>query len=670
MVYDLAKVRRLAQPAPVDSTYVQLFDVNPATGTPDLPEAAYPGMLIFRNDLGILQIWDDEAGTWLNVAGGVPGQHTYVGPEFPTGTSFNLGDLYLDDDADYTAYVWNGVEWAPTSISASQVGSGTFANDINLGARLVSQYGPSGQHVVMGSSGLTVYTGSNEATDATTIFGSDGQSIFKGQAEISNLTVTSSTTLRQATQVTRSGVATLNAGVTAPSTAPSVVLDNASVNLTGYSFTGKTQLGLHWDSGSGHWRVPVVGPNASGYQEVRNEEFDASGVYQNVNGVYTFAGITTSVIKAAVKGDSPGTTYALMLAGTGLNQVMAYPDGGPALLPMPITVINTAAQFAMSMDPITADVVVAEFHLIASDPYVRLQRFNQVSGGINLVPNSDFEANITGWSGTNVTLSRTTSVSERIANTASLAVVTNSTDDGFFNNLSGKWAVTARKKYIFGVKCKAMSGTGTNTVSALFRNASNTPISGTVSLSNPTPGGGATVSWSGYVTAPADAASAYIEVSTPQTTGRYIFDDFFFNEADGLNFVSLSEVALISAQTCPVGGLYIGNGDFGAKQYVIASGTSSGNQALVCPTASGGEVVNTSFPLASVPKGIGYDGTSFWTLGQSNQIYKYESGNKFTTEPITWSAVTTYADTTHGPVWETTVSPPTPFTMKRRARLT
>lgn len=115
MVYDQAQSPRLGQRTPVESTYVQIVDVTPGNDIPDLPEASYPGQLIYRNDLGILQIWSYEEDTWVSVAGGIAGQATYVGPEEPTGTGFSIGDAWYDSDANYKLYVWNGTDWVPSA---------------------------------------------------------------------------------------------------------------------------------------------------------------------------------------------------------------------------------------------------------------------------------------------------------------------------------------------------------------------------------------------------------------------------------------------------------------------------------------------------------------------------------------------------------------------------
>jgi hypothetical protein len=110
MTIDQAQSSRLGQRVAPESTYVQIFDVDPATPTSDLVEAAWPGMLIFRMDIGILQIFNGTAGAWQDVAGGVAGKLTYVGPdepvESPPAVVFAEGDIWFDDDDGFKQYVW------------------------------------------------------------------------------------------------------------------------------------------------------------------------------------------------------------------------------------------------------------------------------------------------------------------------------------------------------------------------------------------------------------------------------------------------------------------------------------------------------------------------------------------------------------------------------------
>src|SRR4051812_13568190 len=103
MTYDQAQSPRLGQRVPVESTYVRMF-----AGT-EVPEAAWPGQLIFRTDEQILQIYDGEAEAWTDVAGGVAGQLTFIGPTQPVAQS--VGDTWYDTSDNYKLHVWDGTTW-------------------------------------------------------------------------------------------------------------------------------------------------------------------------------------------------------------------------------------------------------------------------------------------------------------------------------------------------------------------------------------------------------------------------------------------------------------------------------------------------------------------------------------------------------------------------------
>jgi hypothetical protein len=123
MTFDQAQSPRLGQRTAVESTYVQIVDVTPGNDITDLVEAAWPGMLVFRNDLSQLQIYDPNEGGWRSISGAAGGQVSYVGTEEPTGTDFGVGDTWYDSDDNYQAYVWDGDSW---ELSTGPVGNKTY----------------------------------------------------------------------------------------------------------------------------------------------------------------------------------------------------------------------------------------------------------------------------------------------------------------------------------------------------------------------------------------------------------------------------------------------------------------------------------------------------------------------------------------------------------------
>lgn len=115
MAFDQAQSPRLGQRTSVESTYVSMYSGD------ELPEAAWHGQLIYRYETQSLQIYDDAAaggsGGWLNVAGGVAGTLTFVGPAPPV--SQNIGDIWFDSSDSNHMY-------RAASVGASTVGPGLW----------------------------------------------------------------------------------------------------------------------------------------------------------------------------------------------------------------------------------------------------------------------------------------------------------------------------------------------------------------------------------------------------------------------------------------------------------------------------------------------------------------------------------------------------------------
>ena len=89
-------------------------------------------------------------------------------------------------------------------------------------------------------------------------------------------------------QVSRGGALTLNAGVTAPGTAPSPSIGWASAALTGFDLTGLRTLDLAWDSSLSRWLVPVSGGGVA-----KMLAYTSAGAYDTTVGTdvaYTSAG--------------------------------------------------------------------------------------------------------------------------------------------------------------------------------------------------------------------------------------------------------------------------------------------------------------------------------------------------------------------------------------------
>ena len=315
------------------------------------------------------------------------------------------------------------------------------------------------------------------------------------------------------------------------------------------------------------------------------------------------------------------------------------------------------------------DIVIAERLMSGTDAWVELTRYTPGSAaGPQLVTNPGFETNLTDWtSGAGVSgISRITGAN-KINGTGSMQVVMGGVALGFV--ATTQFVVIPRRKYDFSGLIKRISGPGTASVELeiLWFNAVGSTISGTTGVTHTV--STSVVTFAGTAMAPPTAAKARVEIVFPNNAGTYVVDDISFTATAGTNYTSTDDMQIFSSPTAPADGIYIGNGDFGSKHYVISTGTPDGNVAAVAPVTSPFEdKVNKSFPLPQVPRGIGYDGTSFWSLGINDVLYKHESGNNWTSQPATWYAASTYRDTVNG--YHTTISPYSTFTMKRRARVT
>lgn len=101
--YDQATSSRLGQRGDSTATTVLMFSGE------DIPEAPWTGMLIYRTDLQVLQVFTGVG--FEDVVGGTFGILTYVGSEPPVAQS--VGDLWFDTNDNRKLYRWDGDSWEP-----------------------------------------------------------------------------------------------------------------------------------------------------------------------------------------------------------------------------------------------------------------------------------------------------------------------------------------------------------------------------------------------------------------------------------------------------------------------------------------------------------------------------------------------------------------------------
>jgi len=109
MTYDQAQSPRLGQRAPVESISVRMFSGG------EVPEAAWPGQLIYINEEQILQVYNGSA--WEDVTGGDLGQLTFVGSTVPV--SQNIGDVWFNTSDNNRMHV-------AKSVGADQIATGEW----------------------------------------------------------------------------------------------------------------------------------------------------------------------------------------------------------------------------------------------------------------------------------------------------------------------------------------------------------------------------------------------------------------------------------------------------------------------------------------------------------------------------------------------------------------
>lgn len=611
------------------------------------------------------------------------------------GPSFVENDLWFDTDNGYAISIFTAGAWAQApyggaalnngavtnremntsyayvgALRADQITTGNISFGIGIAALLRTPGAQGTQGVEIDPTGIRII-GPNDPDDTTTL--QPGLSVFKGSAEVSTLIVKGASdgtaaTLRQNNEVARGAKVTLSNGVTAPSSAPVPLIDWQPIPLTGFDFSAWTVRDLQWDASISRWvvildGVTVAPGSAIGQEQARTVTFTAAGVYDaQLGGDFN---VEPGQCLGGVRIPGVHNYYLCSTGGGGLyvsdelgNNIGFYP-------------ISISSNCSMAYDG--SNLIVAESHLTSGSPFIRLYKYTTSAlAGSTIVPNGTWDTDLIGWTKAGLgTQSRNQTAGELITGAASLQVITSASSTTTVT--SAHLSVTPRVKYDMTFKTRAMGVNGTITMDVAVFNSSNVRVGGnTVSYGTT----GTTVSSPSTFsfTAPDTANYIVVTLTFPQTsggTGRFIVDDVVVLPSAGLQFFSNStELTVTSGSSTPAYGVYVGNGDFGSKTWVVATiadGTT--NQAMVFPDSTKTETTTALIPLpAQSPRGFGYDGTNFWSLGANATLYKHEGGNKFTTESPTWWAAATYKDTVNG--YETGISPQVSFQMKRRARVT
>jgi hypothetical protein len=354
MTFDQAQSPRLGQRTPVESTYVRMF-----SGT-EIPEAAWPGQLIFRSDEKILQVYDGEAEAWTDVAGGVAGQLTFIGATQPVAQS--VGDTWYDSDDNYKLYVWDGSSW---NVAVAGAVAGT-----------VTEYSVSSSETVAPTTGWSTSTPTR--APGTFIWVRTTSTRIDGTSTTTNPALMTGNT--GATGPQGSAGPQGIPGPTGPNGQPLYTWTKyADTPTTGMSDspTGKTYLGLSYNQ-----------PNPTESNVYSDYQWSLIVGPQGVPGptgadgqpTYTWIKYGTSSTGAGINDDPTGMTYmgiaynkttptestnpalyewsliqgppganAATITLTSTTQILTSPSGGGATTPATATVTGTAVNTTISV---------------------------------------------------------------------------------------------------------------------------------------------------------------------------------------------------------------------------------------------------------------------------------------------------------------------------------
>ena len=619
-----------------------------------------------------------------------------------SGTTFKEGDLWFDTDNGYAISSWDAASsaWLPKqfdgtalrdgaittsqvnssyvyagTIGANKIESGTVTAGLIVGTSISTVDAPGGGRVVMSPTDLRVI-GPNDPDDTTVL--APGQSVFKGEAQTTNLVVSGSASLRSNTnEISRGAKLSMSNSTTAPGSAPSTFTDWYSMGLTNYNMVDLNPIGLYWDQAMNRWLIPVSGEGFA-----RMLAFTTAGAYGGVslgqdcvvpNGMVAIGGVRANSVNYYLIDRGDGTYY--ITNDTGTSAILYTPESG---------VGGVSTTFSMTYDG--TNLIVAQRLYVGDTDEFHLQTFTTSSAsGPNLIPNGTWDVNTSGWTYQNGAVpygfSRITTASGYVitgAGSLQLLPDLGTPTATYFAKTNPRVAVTAGVNYSLRYDAMVTSGPDTGQLQGriTWYNSSGAKV-GTPVIR----GGYALSTVSQTVTingiAPVGATTAEVMISGTGLLNTYIIDNLTMGVAGGLAKLGTTTLSAFTGNGMATHAIYIGNGDFGSKTYVVAAPNSAmnpgGYTAVAVPDSTKGEDSTLDFPLPSVtPVGIGYTGDantgSFWTLGSDKKMYRHERATRLATPTQTWKTVSTYRDTPNG--YETGMSSAATFTMKSRSRVT
>lgn len=608
----------------------------------------------------------------------------------PAGNQSSAQLMPVTSDDISANYVYGG------RIAAPQIDGGEVTADLLLSGRISTRPGGTGAGVDQDATGIAIYDSSG--IPQTTL--APDQSVFKGDAEIAGLTVDGSMSIRGTNnEISTGGELDLAAGITAPSTSPSVVQDWETLTFTkagdsGFNaanLTSVCKVGTLWVCGYRDGSVyRIYRFNADGTYNsdgagaitsstaLQTTQITAGGTCYTVasnNTIYKHGNAPSYVLSDDFTSSINTTTWpsrssvvwdsgsqSAKITGTGhLGTAFAYQHKDSFFS---AKVTRTGASGGQDIyfgcfDQAT-DSEIGEIYLTGSTLKFRIYE--------PLTETIQFESSIT--------YNATTHAYWKISETDSGA----GGDLHFWTSPDGtNWTERYSNDHDFS--------TGELTNVQLWVDLDDDGATGTVDLfidevRHGLNSGGTSHSYS--------TLNTQGDVMTIGNDGTNLLlaehDNSSSNDRLHVRVINPATMAVTSTffgdqqpvgveYNGPLAGILKGSFDLGADRYIwkrIGS-TDGGENWLSTNTSNGDDMPAERFPADSGgSKAIVWDGSNFWALGTSGQLYKH-TGVKHTsgTATVGWVYAFTWFDSNAtGGTHETTVSPIASITLKKRARIT
>jgi hypothetical protein len=575
------------------------------------------------------------------------------------------------------------------AISASQISGGTMTGDVIVGGSL--RTADSGARGELDAGGLTLY-GPNGMP--TTDLSTEGTSVFKGDAEISGLTVLNTMSIRgTANEISTGAELELAASTTAPSTAPTVVQtwDTQAFTKTGDStfsptkITSVTRLGTQWFCGYDDgliYRFYLFNADGSFASEA-NDAYDSA--HDNASTKITSTGRVYSIVQAVNaylvrhRIDAADYTYTFQDDFTSGIDSSRWPtqvgsvswdsgSGGRAKL-VGDARLDTAWNKNFNDAFVSARMVRAGSYSGGQQMIMELYHTNNnecatiYTEGTQLIFKSwDPIANVQEGAGKNITYSTTSHAYWKIEE-----------DAGVWRYYTSPDGVTWTHQHS---NTHSLTGTDIDDLQIEFQGDENEPSTGTQTIY---------VDQVRFGPINEDLVIQWPRINTSQRpaigndgTNVLIAEYNATNNTFRISTVNPTTLAVISTVNTnsssglrgPLVGVLKGNFDFGSTRWILKANAGSDwwvfNATGTLQNAENFQADNGG------SKWITWDGANFWALGTDGKLYKHTSAVPGATASFFpyCAAFTWYDSNTTGGTHETTISPVASFSIKQRAKIT